>query len=282
MEEPVEAASDYMHISLDTYDLGITDQETAVFSTGDGTTAQCFFEATSGKFNFAQKMFEVDETVGSCNFGEEQIKISTDETEQDNFAELADTQNELPQAQATLDIGEMVHLGHMGCWAPTVAELGCLDFASDQAFSLNEKGFHHITSAEVVKQLTNTSGQVQALSRINTFEFLDGTSLSCVSESLGSRFSCFNSEPAGWESTDGTGPANTLSWELGQSDAEFVGAHPSNPGPNIYESQQILQPGSYLLASGVSAEFDGNTLAFTTPNGNKFWADTHSFGAGEA
>lgn len=47
---PIAATElDYLHIDPATYDIGVQDQETAVFTTGDGITAQCFFEATPGR-----------------------------------------------------------------------------------------------------------------------------------------------------------------------------------------------------------------------------------------
>ncbi|BAU97115.1 hypothetical protein N24_2853 [Corynebacterium suranareeae] len=280
---PEPTTLDYIHIDPATYDTGVTDQETVVFTTGDGTTAHCFFEATLGQYNFQIRMFTVDETAGSCTLSaqdNQQVSITTDDTVQSNFAELGSLESELPQAHATLDVGEMVHLGHMGCWAPTASEFSCLDFDSSQAFTIDAQGFHEIDVDEATRQLTNSQDQVQALSMVTTFEFDDATSLTCVSKIAGGQFMCHNSGPAGWESTQSQGPANTISWNLDAADGEFEGAHPTNPGINIYESQQKFGPGSYRLANGVSAEFDGNTLNITTVQGNQFWATTQAFGAG--
>ncbi|GFK20049.1 hypothetical protein KbCgl_26210 [Corynebacterium glutamicum] len=271
---------DYLHIDPATYDIGVQDQETAVFTTGDGITAHCFFEATPGETSYQIKEFDFDETAGTCAFGDQHISVTTDENVRERFAELSETEAELPEAQATLDAGEMVHLGHMGCWAPSVSEFSCLDFASNQAFTINEQGFHELDPAKGTEQLTNSRGQVQALSRMTNFQFTDGTSITCVSELQAEEFLCHNSGPGGWEATETGGPANTLWWNLNQADAEFEGARPTNPTQSVYKSQQVFGPGSYLLTNGVSAEFDGTTLTLTTPQGNQYWANTHDFGAG--
>lgn len=278
---PIAAtALDYLHIDPATYDIGVQDQETAVFTTGDGITAHCFFEATPGETSYQIKEFDFDETAGTCAFGDQHISVTTDENVRERFAELSETEEELPEAQATLDVGEMVHLGHMACWAPSVSEFSCLDFASNQAFTINEQGFHELDPAEATAQLTNSSGQVQALSKMTNFQFIDGTSITCVSELQAEEFLCHNSGPGGWEATETGSPANTLWWNLNQADSEFEGARPTNPTQSVYKSQQIFGPGSYLLANGVSTEFDGITLTLTTPQGNQYWANTHDFGAG--
>lgn len=276
---PIAATElDYLHIDPATYDIGVQDQETAVFTTGDGITAQCFFEATPGETSYQIKEFDFDETAGTCAFGDQHISVTTDENVRERFAELSETEEELPEAQATLDVGEMVHLGHMGCWAPSVSEFSCLDFASNQALTINEQGFHELDPVKATEQLTNSSGQVQTLSKMTNFQFTDGTSITCVSELQAEEFLCHNSGPGGWSTS--AGPANTLWWNLNQADSEFEGARPTNPTQSVYKSQQIFGLGSYLLANGVSAEFDGTTLTLTTPQGNQYWANTHDFGAG--
>lgn len=276
------AQAPYERISPDTYDVGQENQETAVFTSGDGTSVHCSFSAVSGQFNFPQKMFLIDETAGQCSTRDKQWDINTDENVQVEVAILrSDPPVELPEASATVDTGEMVHLGHLGCWAPTAAEVNCLDFASEQAFNLSAAGLREMSPVEVTAQLTDASGRIQALSTITTFAVNDGQEVTCRGEVEGQEFHCYNDVPAGWTATEGQGPANTLSWNLADTNAEFLGARGTNPAMDLYESRQVLEPGSYLLAGGVLAESDGNTLTLTTPQGHEFWLDSQAYGAGE-
>ncbi len=279
--EPDSGQSTYIRIDQSTYDIGLPETESAVFTSGDGTI-HCTFTAEHGQYNFPQRMFEIDETVGGCVHGEdgEFVSINTDGAMQPAFVEeLPMPEREIPDAPATLDTGEFVHLGHLGCYAPDTGEIACTKFETGQAFMISDNGFRELTNNEVMTHLTNPEGQVQVLSRIIDLPFGGGEGVRCFHESAGDpTYSCMSLDPAGWDSTEGPGPANIIAWELTDGGADFSKAFAANPGMNIYESRQPLKPGSYILDSGVVAAYDGSEVTFTTENGDSFWTNGPEYG----
>lgn len=277
----------FTRIPQDTYDIGLADTETAVFTSGDGTI-HCSFTAEQGQYSFPQQMFAIDETTGNCVHGmegsggeAENIKITTNAELQDGLAQpQADgPPSTMPEAPATLDSGEFVHLGKMGCFAPDPSEITCTKFTTGDAFTINDSGFQQVSAEEVQEQLRDDAGYTQVLSRVIDLPLNGTDGIRCFYDSTyDSRYSCMSLSPSGWEATEGAGPANLLSWRVEDGTAEFERAFGANPGFDIYESRQPLEPGKYRLDAGMVADYDGSQVTFTTTQGDSFWVDGPDYG----
>lgn len=280
----------FIRIDQTTYDIGLPDVETAVFTSGDGSI-HCSFTAEHGQYAYPQRMFAIDETVGGCLYGMEDadgvadyVSITTDATVQPTFAEPQDgISPTFPTASATLDTGEFVHLGKIGCFAPTASEISCTKFTTGEAFSIDGSpdgaGFGELDNEQVMAQLTDDAGYTQVLSRVIDIPFNSEDGVRCFYDTtVEERYSCGSLNLAVWEPTEGPGPANILAWELQDGNAEFVRAFAANPGFDLYESRQPLEPGLYRLDDGLVADYDGTRITFTTQNGDSFWTDGPDYG----
>lgn len=277
----------FIRIQQDTYDIGLADTETAVFTSGDGTI-HCSFTAEQGQYSFPQQRFAIDETTGNCVHGMadsggdvENISITTNAGIQDGLAQpQADgASSTMPEAPATLDSGEFVHLGKMGCFAPGPSEITCTKFSTGEAFTINDAGFQQVSAEEVQEQLTDEAGYTQVLSQVVDLPLNGTDGIRCFYDSIYDfRYSCMTLSPSNWEATEGSGPANLLSWRVEDGTAEFERAFGANPGFDIYESRQPLEPGKYRLDGGMVADYDGSQVTFTTTQGDSFWVDGPDYG----
>lgn len=280
----------FTRIDQATYDIGLPDVETAVFTSGDGSI-HCSFTAEHGQYAYPQRMFAIDETTGGCLHGMDEeggvadyVSITTDATVQPTLAESQDGVNPtFPAASATLDTGEFVHLGKIGCFAPTASEIACTKFTTGEAFSIaggpDGAGFSELRTEQVMSQLTDDAGYTQVLSRVIDVPFNSEDGVQCFYDTtVEERYSCVSLNLTGWEPTEGSGPANVLGWELKDGNVEFVRAFAANPGFDLYESRQPLEPGLYRLDDGLVADYDGTLITFTTPNGDSFWTNGPDYG----
>lgn len=280
--------SEFIRIDQATYDTGLSETESAVFTSGDGSI-HCSFTAEHGQYNFPQRMFAIDETAGNCLHGidkgtgaADNVTISTDAEAQDSLAKpQSGVIPTMPEAPATLDTGEFVHLGKMGCFAPDPSEITCTKFSSGDAFTIDNEGFRQVSTEDIQQQLTDDAGYTQVLSRVIDIPLNGTDGVRCFYDSTDeTRYSCMSLSPSNWEATEGSGPANLLTWNVADGAAEFERAFGANPGFDIYESRQPLEPGKYHLDGGMVAEYDGNQITFTTSNGDSFWTTGLDYGTG--
>lgn len=269
---------DYSRVDQSVYDIGLADAESAVFTSGDGSV-HCSFTAEHGMYNYPRRLFAIDETVGNCIQGAETVSVNTNAAEQSDFAAVSGAESpDLPVASATLDTGEFVHLGKMACFAPGAAEISCTRFTTGEAFNIEAEGFRELSAPELQAQLTDAQGYTQVLSRVIELPLNGTEGIRCFYDRVNEGgYSCMTLSTA-WEPTTGGGSANMLSWQLQEGTAEFEKAFAANPGFDVYESRQLLDPGQYRLDEGMVADYDGTQVIFTTAAGDSFWINGPEYG----
>lgn len=175
-----------------------------------------------------------------------------------------------------LEVGEVVPMVNMACFAPDETSLGCVQRETQKGFLISDPEVRHFDSADY-PEIFDNNGIMEIIAAFISLQFDNGGEDICYSDLDRARYTCGDALGLDFPNMEGsTVQSNAVFFDVSGTQPA-IACHNSSDVGQAGMNARPIPPGIYHHY-GFTIDHDGERATFTTPQGGTFWVGVDGFG----